>query len=69
MAEIIYREVVQVVILFGSESWILSAAMEITAEGTHTVFLQQITGKQMWQRMDGMWVTLEAEEVWEAAGV
>ena len=56
------------VILFGSESWVLPMAMEKTAEGTHTNFLRQITGNRARRRTDVTWVTMEAKEVWEAAG-
>ena len=41
-----YRVVIQAVLLFGDETWVLSAAMERKVEGTHTGFLWKITGKQ-----------------------
>ena len=37
--EMLYREVVQEVLLVGSKSWVLSAAMEMIVDGTHTGFL------------------------------
>ena len=43
--EIFYRAVVQAIILYGSETWILSATIERKVEGIHTRFLRQITGK------------------------
>ena len=43
--------------------------MERTVEGTHTDLLRQITGKPERRRTDGMWVTLMADEVQEAAGM
>ena len=41
-----YRAVIQLVLLFGADTWLLLAAMEWKAEGTHTGFLRQI----MWKR-------------------
>ena len=41
-----YRAVIQAVLLFGSETWILLEAMERKVEGTHTGFLRKI----MWKR-------------------
>ena len=41
-----YREVVQSVLLFGSELWVTLEAMERTVEGMHKGFLQHITEKR-----------------------
>ena len=43
VVEILYRDVVKVVFLFVSESWVLLTEMKITVEGTHTGFLRQCT--------------------------
>ena len=45
--EMFCRVVIQVVILFGLDTWVLLAATERTVEGTHTGFLRHITGKRM----------------------
>ena len=63
----VYREVTQVVLLFGMETWVLSSIMDRTVEGTHIRFLRQITGKRAWRKADGIWVTTKAEVVREAA--
>ena len=63
-----YRSVVQVVLLFVLESWVLSEAMSRKVEVTHTRFLRQIMGKRVWQRADRTWSTTAAEEVRESAG-
>ena len=63
MVVMLYRVVVQVVLLFRSESWFNSTSMQRMVEGTHTGFLRQITGKRVWRRTDGKWVILGAEEV------
>ena len=39
MLEMFYRAVVQMVLLFRSELWVLSLAMDKTVEGVHTSFL------------------------------
>ena len=45
MSASFYRAVVQAILLYGSETWVLLASMEKQIEGTHTDFLQMITGK------------------------
>ena len=46
VAEFFYRAVIQAVLLFRLESWVLLSAIEIIVERTHTSFLIQITGKR-----------------------
>ena len=58
----------QAVILFVSDTWILSAAMERTVEGTHTGFLRKILGKQARRKLDRTWFNIKEELVREAAG-
>ena len=41
-----YRAVVQVVLLFGSETWVLTTAMIQKLEGVYVGFLRQVTGKK-----------------------
>ena len=53
MAAIFYRAVVQAVLLFSSDAWVLLAAMERTVGGTHIRFMRQIMGKRMLRRADG----------------
>ena len=59
VAEMFYRVVTQTVLLFGSETWVLPAAMEMTLGGTHTGFMRKIMGKRFKQKAYGMWVTLK----------
>ena len=68
MSEIFYRLVVQAILLYGSETWVLLAEMDRKMEGTHTEFLWKITGKQLWWLGDGTWEMPGAEGVREAAG-
>ena len=69
MLAIFYRAVVRAILLYGSETWVLSAAMERNTERVHTGFLLQITGKQARQLRDGTRETPDAEGVREAAGM
>ena len=46
VSEIFYRAVVQAIILYGLEAWVLLASMAKRLEGTHTEFLQLITRKK-----------------------
>ena len=44
--ESFYRAVVQAILLYVSETWVLSESMEKRVEGTHTEFLKLIMGKR-----------------------
>ena len=68
VSAIFYRAVVQAVLLYGSETWVLLAAMQRKVEGVHTGFLRQITGKRVRRQRDGTWETPGAEGVREASG-
>ena len=68
VATMFYRAMVQVILLFGSDSWVLTAAMGGAEEGKRTGFLKKITGKRAWWEVDGMWYAPRAEEVRESGG-
>ena len=53
VSEMFYRAVSQVILLYGSETWVLSAAMENKVEGAHTYFPRQITRKRARRIVDG----------------
>ena len=59
---------VQAILLYGSETWVLSVSMDRKVEGGYIGFLRQITGKRAQLIGDGMWETPRAELVREAAG-
>ena len=63
MLSMFYRVLVHVVLLFGSDSWVLPEVMEKTVEGAHTVFMCQIMGKRALQNPDRTWVKLDAGEL------
>ena len=46
VAEMFYRAVVQEILMYGSETWVLLAAMERKAEGMHTGLLIKIRGSE-----------------------
>ena len=48
-----YRAVVQAILLYGPETWVLSTSMEKRIEVTHTEFLQMITRKRAKYLRDG----------------
>ena len=58
----------QEIILYGTETWVLLASLKNRIEGTHTEFLQEITGKRAKQLEDGTWEMPGAEGIREAAG-
>ena len=55
VAEIFYRAVVQDILLYGSNTWVLSVEMEKDVEGAYMGFFRQITGKQLWRILDRTW--------------
>ena len=64
-----YRAVVQAIILYGLEAWVISVAMGRKIEGSHIVLVRQIMGKQARRIGDGMWETPGEEVVLEAVGM
>ena len=50
-----YHAVVQAVLLFGSETWVLTAAMIQKLEGFHVSFLRQVTGMKGRRLRDEAW--------------
>ena len=68
LVEMFYRVVVQVVLMYGSDMWVILAAMEKKVERAYTVFLRQMTVKQALRIGERMWETPGAEVVWEASG-
>ena len=67
VSEIFYRVVVQEILLYGSETWVLSVSMTKKLEGTQTEFLRLITGKRARRLGYRTWETPGAEGVREEA--
>ena len=63
-----YRAVVQVVILYASETWVLLVSIAKRIEGMHTEVMRMITGKRAKLLGDGTWETPEVEGIQESAG-
>ena len=53
-------------LIFGSEKWVLSEAIERKVEVKNTDFIRQIMGNQAQQLLDEIWETPRAEEVQES---
>ena len=68
VAAMVYWVVTQAVILFGSDTWVLLAKMDITVEGTHTRFLIKITRNQERRKAYRTRSNPEVEEVREVVG-
>ena len=58
-----YRAVVQAVILFGSETWVLSAPMIQRLEEAHVGFLWQVVRKKAKRLRDEYWRQVMAKTV------
>ena len=68
ISEKFYRTVVQAVLLFGSETWVLTAAMMQNIKDLHVGFLWQVAGKKARRIGDETWRKEGADSVLQAAG-
>ena len=68
MSASFYREVVQAIILYGSEAWVFLNSMANRIKGTHTELLRMITGKRAKHSGDGIWEMPGAEGIRESSG-
>ena len=50
-----YIAVTQAVLLFGSETWVLSPRMEKALDSFQSRVARNSTGRQPWRRKDGSW--------------
>ena len=60
--------VVQAVLLFGLETWVLMAEMLQKLEGLHVGFLRQVTGTKTQSLGNEPWIKEGADRVLQAAG-
>ena len=58
-----YRAVVQAVLLYSLETWVISTAMENKVEGINTEFLRHIMEKRVQRVGDRTWEILGAEGI------
>jgi hypothetical protein len=64
-----YKVVVQSVLLYGSESWVLSKAMMKKLKSFHNRIARFLTGRHIRQNGDGVWVYPSTKETLEEAGL
>ena len=64
-----YCAVVQAVLLFGAETWVLLAEMSRNLEGVHVILLRQLTGQKAARQRDRTWRSVEAVRVPKEAGI
>ena len=55
MSAIFYQAVVQTVLIFGEETWVLLGEISWKLKGVHMVFLRQIMGQKAKQHRDRIW--------------
>ena len=55
VSEKLYRVVVQAMLIFGAETWMLTAAMSQKIEGIHVGFPRQVTRKNIQSLENGSW--------------
>ena len=56
LSEKLYRAVVQVVLLFGDETWVLKAAMLKNLKGVHVILLSHVTSMKARRIGDETWI-------------
>lgn len=64
-----YRAVVQSVLLFGSETWVLTQPMQQRLDSFHKRCARYITGRHIRQNPDGTWTYPPSDAVLEEAGL
>ena len=62
-----YKAVMQAMLFFGAEMWVLSTAMDKCSAGVHMGFLQHVTGKNKKRILDGTWIQEGAERILKVA--
>ena len=58
-----YQAVVQAVLIFGAETWVLSEAIYRNLDGVQVGFLRQITGHKAKRQRDRTWRSKSAAKV------
>ena len=65
----LYKEVVQAVLIYGGNIWVVTDAMMKVMELFHHRIAQRISGKMTWRvRVEG-WESIPVEEALEAVGL
>ena len=64
-----YKAIVQSVLLYGVETWVISSPMLQALRGFHHRIARCLTGRQGWRLPNGTWDYPPVEEALEAAGL
>ena len=64
-----YKVIIQSVLLYGAESWVISNYMMKSLRSFHRRCARFITGKHIWQDEDGTWHQPSSKEVLKEAGL
>ena len=64
-----YKSIVEAVLLFGAETWVLSKAMETKLQSFHRRCVRALTGQYLTKNPDGTWTCPSSEETLKEAGI
>ena len=64
-----YKAIVQTVLLYGSESWVVTPRMLEVLKGFHHRVARKLTGKMARRQADGSWDYPPIADALEAAGL
>ena len=67
VSEKFYRAVIQVVLLFGADTWVFSVPMEQRLDRVHVGFLRQVTNLKAKSLSNGSWRKVATEKVLQGA--
>ena len=65
----LYRAVVQTVLLYGREIWVVTGSIINFLEGLHNQVARRIVDKTSWRMVDGEWVFSPVSDAREIAGL
>ena len=68
VSEKLYHAVIQAVLLFGAETWLLLAPMSQRLERVSVGFLRQVTNMKAKRLRDGSWRKVVADKVLQRVG-
>lgn len=69
IASIFYKAVVQAVLLYGSETWVITKRALTLLDSFHHRIARQITGQHVYQGPQGTWIYPDPKETLEKAGL
>ena len=69
VSSMFYKAIIQSVLLYGSETWVISSSMLKTLEGFHSRVARRLTGRRPRRRRDGTWSYPDTAETLRRAGL